>query len=898
MSYREPNEIQKSATAPEQNVDNTEHHQDELLAGRYRVISFLGRGGMGVVYKVEQIFLGKELALKTIDQASQSDIAVRRFQAEARAVFAVNHPNIVSVHDFGLLDDQTPFLAMEFVQGKTLGELIKARSLPLDDVLKIFIQVCFGLAHAHKSGVVHRDIKPNNIMVLDGIPLGTEGSVKILDFGIAKLTQHDGGEIQALTKTGEIFGSPIYMSPEQCTGEKIDHRADVYSLGCVIFEALTGTPPFVGDSALSTMMMHQTAPIPSLKEASLGTNFSPELERVVHTMLSKKPNDRYQDLGVAAHDLAAIKSGQTANLSISAKSAPVVKKQAAPTISMRRHQLVLWIAGVAFTSTLITFLIMQMWFLSQQSNLSTTQAEQAVPTTQSPPTEPAATSPTNALNTPSNPDTKDLSILLQPTLAHSNIVRAKMANGADLKELQKYPNVQEVDLAEISTGDLTDNDLSVLERLKILNLSLHDCGISNVKDFSPLKHLSTLDLSKSSISDTALANIAKLKMLRSLDLDNSRDFSEDGIRQLIPSTSLTTMTLTKGKYTQSFIDEINKKMPQCQIVKYDTEPPLVTLTKESKEPDEYKRIFSVYQKVKAINPNSIAVASCLKNMAINRSKQHQISDAEKLWEQAIQLLEKNQNENALPEYLKNAADCAEENHHPVVAVKYSDRLVELLPATKMHSGLELYEMLKSAVKHPAALHEWQKVIEYCDVGIALAERFPQAPRKVDMFELYSQAGESSIYLNNKSQALKYFQKLAKESDTNRPKDFYWHVSALVQLGRCLPTDEEQKNSCLEGMRLIENQGMPDTFNTLEHYCSACANVGVILLKEGKWEEALESHKKGLAVVETRMADAKKHPDAKFRKQAFALNIINILKRNGRIEEARAMSRKYNINVGL
>ncbi len=372
MTYRDSNDVKKSAKPPDLSAfGDTEHHQDEILGGRYRVLSFLGRGGMGVVYKVEQIFLGTELALKTIDQAAQSEMAVRRFQAEARAIFAVNHPNIVSVHDFGLLDDQTPFLAMEFVQGRTIGELIQSRSLVLDDVLKIFIQVCFGLAHAHKSGVVHRDIKPNNIMVLNAMPIGTEGSVKILDFGIAKLTQQDGGEIQALTKTGEIFGSPIYMSPEQCTGEKIDHRSDIYSLGCVIFEALTGTPPFVGESALSTMMMHQTASIPSLKEASLGTNFSPELEHVVQTMLSKNPNDRYQDLGIAAHDLAAIRSGQIANLSVTAKSSRVVKKlESSSTISMKRYHFVLWIVGVGLVSTLVTLLTMQMWFVSQQPTAS------------------------------------------------------------------------------------------------------------------------------------------------------------------------------------------------------------------------------------------------------------------------------------------------------------------------------------------------------------------------------------------------------------------------------------------------------------------------------------------------------------------------------------------------
>jgi len=190
--------------------------QDHVVGGRYKILEQIGKGGMGIVYKVEQVFVGKKFALKTIDARHLSDATTRRFQHEARATFAVDHPNIVSVHDYGLLDDRTPFLAMELVTGHTLSAQLAARSLTVEEAIPIFVQVCFGLAHAHKLGIVHRDIKPSNIMIIDSAEAGTEGSVKILDFGIAKFTHHEDGEIQALTKTGEIFGSPLYMSPEQC----------------------------------------------------------------------------------------------------------------------------------------------------------------------------------------------------------------------------------------------------------------------------------------------------------------------------------------------------------------------------------------------------------------------------------------------------------------------------------------------------------------------------------------------------------------------------------------------------------------------------------------------------------------------------------------------------------
>jgi serine/threonine protein kinase len=289
---------------------NTGFNVGQAIGGRYEIISCIGSGGMGLVYRVNQVYLKKEFALKTIEKSQLTESAVRRFQQEARTTFSLDHPSIISVYDFGVLGDGSPFLVMEMLHGETLGDCLKrCGSLPVEQAIPIFVQICFGLAYAHEAGIVHRDIKPNNIMLLEGLPLGTEGSVKILDFGIAKLTSHEGGEIQALTRTGDIFGSPLYMSPEQCSGIKVDHRADIYSLGCVFFEALTGSTPFIGDNALSTMLKHQSEQPPTLREASMGSKFPQALEDIVATMLAKSPDHRYQNLGVLAHDLGALLRG-------------------------------------------------------------------------------------------------------------------------------------------------------------------------------------------------------------------------------------------------------------------------------------------------------------------------------------------------------------------------------------------------------------------------------------------------------------------------------------------------------------------------------------------------------------------------------------------------------------
>jgi len=298
--------ISNANPTAEQAADQFEVGQ--LVDGKYEIISLLGKGGMGAVYRVRHILLNIELALKTLDTKQLSDANTsKRFQTEAKAAFSLTHPNLVKVHDFGVLEDGRPFLVMDLVQGKTLQELIKESGrLSLDEVGSIFAQLCFGLAHAHQQQVVHRDIKPANIMIVEGADLKNEGSVKILDFGIAKIVNAERGEMQALTQTGEIFGSPYYMSPEQCAGESIDQRCDIYSPGCVLFEALTGTPPLIGSNALRTMMLHVNEAPPSLKEAALGVEFPQELEQMVAKMLAKRAVDRHADISAVARDLFKI----------------------------------------------------------------------------------------------------------------------------------------------------------------------------------------------------------------------------------------------------------------------------------------------------------------------------------------------------------------------------------------------------------------------------------------------------------------------------------------------------------------------------------------------------------------------------------------------------------------
>lgn len=318
----------------------------QVISDRYKVVSVIGHGGMGAVYKVEQIFLRQMFALKTLHGQAFTDVALRRFHKEAQAASKLNHPNLVKAHDFGVLENQQPFFVMDLVEGQNLSQYARSVGiLSITEVLNIFIPICFGLNYAHEEGVIHRDIKPGNIMLAINQKDPSGYTPKVVDFGIAKMSENEDAHSMTLTRTGEVFGTPLYMSPEQCTGVKVDHRSDIYSLGCVMYETLTGAPPFHGDTALNLMMKHQTTMPASMREASMGREFPSALEAIVAKALTKDPNNRYQSFQDLALDLANFKQelaeAGTAKISNNAhsrtvKDIPVLPMTAAPKGSQKK----------------------------------------------------------------------------------------------------------------------------------------------------------------------------------------------------------------------------------------------------------------------------------------------------------------------------------------------------------------------------------------------------------------------------------------------------------------------------------------------------------------------------------------------------------------------------------
>src|SRR5436190_9769238 len=344
----------------------------KVLAGRYELEEVLGHGGMAEVFLGTDRVLGRRIAVKVLsDRFARDSSFVARFRREAQSAAALNHPNVVSVFDTGS-DDGTHFIVMEYVRGKTLSDVIRedAPLLP-ERAAEIAQGVAQALAFAHKGGIIHRDVKPGNIM------LTPTGDVKVMDFGIARATASE-----SLTQTATVLGTATYFSPEQAQGEPVDARSDIYSLGIVLYEMLTGQPPFAGDSAVTIAYKHvREDPVPPSR---LNPDVPPGLDAIVMRCLAKNPSNRYQTVEELLQDLERFRAGQPVRATplMPPLSTEVVERATRPTTVLptptteetdRRRK---WIAAVILGFILVV-IVVGLFLLA--STLSKTGATVAVP---------------------------------------------------------------------------------------------------------------------------------------------------------------------------------------------------------------------------------------------------------------------------------------------------------------------------------------------------------------------------------------------------------------------------------------------------------------------------------------------------------------------------------------
>lgn len=356
----------------------------KTLVDRFVILGRLGAGSMGAVYRAHQEAVGRDVALKIVrrDRAYEPETKLR-FEREARAMSSLESPHTVTVFDFGEAGDGSWFLAMEMLVGETLGEHLRRHGpLPWQRAVRIAREALESLAEAHSKGIIHRDLKPDNLFLVRRPP-GADAAVgemcKVLDFGIAKL-QHDDRRLDQLeTQAGTVFGTPRYMSPEQAQGSELDARSDLYSLGVIMFQMLTGRAPFVDDDAVVVMAKHIKEPPPSCREVAPDREIPPQLERVVERVLAKTPEARIQSAEQFSADLdeALREARRSLRHAAQATSTAALAPVAGPSAPQRHSLGAGFLTGVVLTGVAlsISFVGALRWWWGTAPQVANTPSE-------------------------------------------------------------------------------------------------------------------------------------------------------------------------------------------------------------------------------------------------------------------------------------------------------------------------------------------------------------------------------------------------------------------------------------------------------------------------------------------------------------------------------------------
>lgn len=501
------------------------------LVGNYEFLEFIGSGGMGVIYKARNPVLKRLVAIKMLHSHLMSEIVMRRFKQEAEAVSGLSHRCIIAVHDFGASEHGQPYMVMDFIDGKPLSEVLRKGPLTAEAAVNIAIQLAHALQHAHERGVLHRDLKPSNIMVTDYDCAFPE--VKIVDFGIAKILESDKTKV---TQTGELLGTPQYMSPEQCQGGELDARSDIYSLGCVLFEAITGKPPFAGPNMVSVIVDQISKPARALAEVRPDMKFPPLLEDLMARALAKDPGDRYQSMNALLEDLNRVQALVGHPEKLDATGARQRKW------NREQRQLVLIslaagfsLLGVAASSIMLSNMIGKaMLGRSDGSNLE-----------------------------------QDARLEKLVTLERTKTVRYLDPKRMDDRFFAEYFGSDlGITALDMSNSQITDKSMALLPAQKSLHFlaldgtSITDIGVASLR---LLPQLLELHLDRTDLTDGGMKYIAEMKSLKNLSVRGNR-ITDQGIES-IAGLQLRSLFFSGGAVTDRSLQSVST-MKQMQRLSF------------------------------------------------------------------------------------------------------------------------------------------------------------------------------------------------------------------------------------------------------------------------------------------------------------------------------------------
>lgn len=509
----------------------------ETIAERYVVKEVIGTGGMGQVLRAHDPHLAIDVAIKLLHK-NDIDTTAARLQREAVAAGKLNHKNIARVFNFGQTSDGEPYMVMEFVQGITLADLIKKEShLSVEQSIEIFIQICSGLQLAHSNKIVHRDLKPSNIMLAENHSKG-EREAKILDFGVAKLDHAS----QKLTSTSAVIGSPLYMSPEQASALDIDSRSDIYSLGCLMFETLTGIVPLKGKNALETISLHKGKAPPLISDVIEHADFPQKLVELVNRCLAKLPEQRPQSVSEISTELRSIQEELAHKAIYKKASAP--RAAYIPKTTMK--QLAIVLVGVSILGITV---FAPVKFLFDRKNRAQERLDKKLDKSQKVEDWTKEAQRADIKKTVESKPTRFYSI----AGGGRGIVFNKFIIDYELNKVQEFPDLRGVTIRDCML--LKGSGLKYLSSSNIDQVLMDRTKIKDeyLKYLIPMKNLNLLTLSSPNLSDKGVESLAQNKNLQYISL--ASEALTDRTAELLSSIpDLKNVELTSKKLTDKSVD--------------------------------------------------------------------------------------------------------------------------------------------------------------------------------------------------------------------------------------------------------------------------------------------------------------------------------------------------------
>ncbi|MGD9679593.1 MAG: protein kinase [Candidatus Obscuribacterales bacterium] len=522
----------------------------EALGSRYLLIEKLSEGGMGSVYKVKDTILDKDVALKVMKGDRWSDKQLLRFQREAKTAGRLRHHGIGEVYDFGIDSSESPYMILELIPGQDLKTILSQRDLTTAEVIEIGIQVAGALDHAHRNDLIHRDIKPANIMIA-GEDRGF--AVKIIDFGVARLVDEREKD-QGLTTTNALVGSPAYMSPEQARELPVDHRCDLYSLGCVLFEALAGRPPFEAESTMDLIKMHAELAPPAIQEFIPDEPLAHDLQAILRRLLAKAPDDRFESAADLKKTLEHLQSYE------SPVEESANEPQTPPSVPARSRVAVLVTAIVAIT-------VSSCAVLAINSKLSRR--------------EPDRRDPVKTFEMLSGaPETVDQVFQGNNVQINANNARQQIESGKHRRlkvghlgmspgAWKKLPGLgaRELHFENCNLTRAQRATISQCQSLKTLKIKScraldNDENLEFLKDMTRLK---SLDLSENGFTGEGLRFVTGLPALEQINLHNCPNLTPSGLKHLASCPSLIVFELKESALSKETLAAA-LSLPRLQVL--------------------------------------------------------------------------------------------------------------------------------------------------------------------------------------------------------------------------------------------------------------------------------------------------------------------------------------------